>query len=235
MPDADMTNTLVIGAESGHVRTTKTWVLGRLLRDGDDRLDKELEEREQAHIPPSDTGFSTTTSQTQPKGKGKGKDRPWEALRISVYEVIPGAPHGVPSRDWVWFSGYVAILMQLAISIIPWIKSQEWGTFMIAVVGNFLALVEGSLPQWKREKWACPKKGGATVTITQGNGSRHAMVILQSKGKGLDIEILAQGTRTKKASMFTRVSTSVLALLWIALLGTVSGLKIDTWCESIFP
>jgi len=233
MPDTEMVNTLVIGAVSGHIRTTKTWILGRLLRDGDDLVDKEMDDREEAHIPPSATPSSIASSQDQLKGKAK--DRPWEALRVSVFEVIPGAPHGIPTRDWVWWSGYVIIIVQLAISIIPWIKSQEWGTFMIAGVGNFLALLEGSLPQWRREKWACPKTGGATVTITQGNGSRHAMVILQSRGKGLDIEILAQGTRTKKASTFTRISTAVLALLWIALLGTVSGLKIDTWCKSTFP
>src|SRR6187402_327767 len=90
MPDADMVNTLVIGAQSGHIRTTKTWILGRLLRDGDDRVDKEMADREQAHVPPNATQQLHKDS-PQVQVKGKGKDRPWEALRISVYEVIPGA------------------------------------------------------------------------------------------------------------------------------------------------
>jgi len=204
-------------------------VLGRLLRDGDDRVDKEMEGREQAHVPPGTTGLKPTED-----AKDKGKDKEWEALRVSVYELVPkaeqGTAHGTPTIDWVWLSGYVMILVQLCISIIPWIKFNEWGTFMIAVCGNLLALVEGSLPQWRMEKWAAgPRTGSATVTITQGNGSRHAMVILGTKGEGLDLEILAQGTRTKSAGILTRISTAVLALLWVALLGTVSGLKIDTW------
>lgn len=42
MPEADIRNVLVIGAESGHIRTTDSWVLGRFLRDYDDRVDEEL-------------------------------------------------------------------------------------------------------------------------------------------------------------------------------------------------
>jgi hypothetical protein len=100
------------------------------------------------------------------------------------------------------------------------------------ICGDLLAIVEGSLPKWKREKWACPKKGGATVTITQGNGSRHAMVIVGKKGVGLDLEILALGTRTAHVSRATRVATAVLTFLWILLMISGSGLKIGTWCKS---
>lgn len=65
---------------------------------------------------------------------------------------------------------------------------------MVTVIGNFLALVGSSLPQWNTEKWSCPKEGGATVTITQGNGSRNAITILGKPKIGLDLEILARGT-----------------------------------------
>ena len=51
MPDTDMANTLVIGVTGDHRRTTKSWVLGRLLRDFDDRVDEDMK-HEQAHAPP---------------------------------------------------------------------------------------------------------------------------------------------------------------------------------------
>src|SRR3954470_1185408 len=98
MPSTDMPNTLVIGAVSGHIRATKTWALGRLLRDGDDCVDEEMVGREKAHVPPGSTGFGTTDEVSKDekeskKGKGKVRDKEWEALRVSVYQLIPEAEH----------------------------------------------------------------------------------------------------------------------------------------------
>ena len=222
MPAADVDNTIVIGAKSGHARATKSWVLGRLLRDFDDLVDESMRD-EQAHVPPD------TNCEEQSSGRGK----PWEALRVTVLEVEDNPPtaHGVPKLDWVWFSGFGTIIIQLAISAVPWIIHGNWETFMVVLVGNFIALVEGSLPQWGREKWDCPKTGGSTVTITQGNGSRHAVTILGKRGVGLDLEILARGTRTARASRLTRIATAGLAILWILLLVFAAGMEQDTWCE----
>jgi len=236
MPDTDMANTLVVGAATGHVRTTKSWILGRLLRDMDDSLDAEMED-EADHVPPDQEAEAKKTAApaTKPlvtKGRGK-KSKAWEALRVSVYEVDanPPCPHGVPVLDLAWFTGWVVILVQLGISIVPWIIHGDWSAFLISAAGNTLALVEGSLPQWREEKWACTKNGGATVTLTQGNGSRHAIVIKGKRGVGLDLEILAQGTRTSHASSFTRAAITGLALLWMLFLITVSGIKQNTWCK----
>ncbi|GAB1314548.1 Solute carrier family 40 protein (Fragment) [Madurella fahalii] len=235
MPDADMANTNVIGADSGHSRATTSWVLGRLLRDADDRVDHEMRD-EQNHVPPVFAGEikSPSSSESAEKVAGSPSSRPkWEALRVTVYDVDdePPVPHGVPTRDWVWYSGLVVIFIQLIISIIPWIVTGDWGTFLVTAGGNALALIGGSLPQWRSEKWACPRKGGATVTITQGNGSRHAIVILgkRKQGVGLDLEILARGTRTAVPSLFTRIASALLALLWIVLLVTVAGFEENSW------
>ncbi|OTB08093.1 hypothetical protein M426DRAFT_317197 [Hypoxylon sp. CI-4A] len=225
MPDTDMGNANVIGAVSGHSRSTKSWVLGRLLRDEDDRVDEEMRD-EQSHIPPTVPGEAPPTNRQVPTQAPE-----WEALRVTVYEVDenPPAPHGVPTLDWVWFSGIAVIITQLGISVAPWVVDGDWAVFLITAAGNALALIGGSLPQWRQEKWSCPRKGGATVTITQGNGSRHAVVILGKKGKGLDLEILALGTRTSRPTFFTRLALAVLAFLWIILLVTVSGLEENTW------
>jgi hypothetical protein len=163
-------------------------------------------------------------------------EKPWEALRISVFELDleRGLAHGVPTRDWVWFSGITVIFLQLCVSIIPWILHRAWDVFLITASGTMLAVLGGSLPQWTKEKWSCPKKGSDTVTLTMGNGSRHAMVILGQRGTGLDFEILARGTRTTTPTWTTRVATGVLAVLWVALLLTACGLKLNAWCKSIF-
>ena len=236
MPDADMTNTMVIGAVSSHSRTTKSWVLGRLLRDEDDRVDGEMKQ-EQNHVPPNATAelHKGHPPAYQDPNATAAPAPEWEALRVTVYEVDdnPPVPHGVPTLDTVWFSGIAVILIQLVVSAVPWIVSRDWGIFLVTVVGTVLALLNGSLPQWREEKWSCTKKGGATVTITQGNGSRHAIAILGKKGVGLDLEILAIGTRTASPSMFTRDASAVLALFWIVLLVVVAGLNENSWCKGI--
>lgn len=236
MPETDIANTNVIGADSGHIRTTSSWVLGRLLRDEDDRIDEKMggeldhEPPPPGNGPPKEPPVPITTEKSS-------RPRPqWEALRITVYDVVKNPPcdHGVPILDPVWWSGVIVIIAELAISIIPWILYNDWGPFLIAAAGNTLALISASLPQWRAEKWSCPKKGGATVTITQGNGSRHAIVILNNRkdGVGLDLEILARGTRTAASSLFTKAISTILTFLWIVLLINVSGLKENTWCKS---
>lgn len=227
MPRTDMANTTVIAAQTGHIRTTNSWVLGRLLRDMDDRLDDSMKD-ELPHVTPG--RVQSFIKSAAPRKEGS---KPWEPLRISVFEVIdePGYVHGIPHRDLVWVSGFVVIIVQLVIAIIPCAIDGEWGTFLITGFGNVLALLEGSLPQWREEKRSCPKNGGATVTITQGNGNRHAILILGKKNVGLDLEILARGTRTAQPSLFTRLSAAILAVLWIGLLITASGFKINTWCK----
>ncbi|KAH8723096.1 hypothetical protein GQ44DRAFT_621333 [Phaeosphaeriaceae sp. PMI808] len=229
MPDTDMANILVIGAISGHVRTTKSWVLGRLLRDLDNIVDKEMACEAPHHQP--DKEHNEHEAIPFPTEGTNTKTKAWEALRVSVYEVneTPPCGHGVPILDWAWFSGFVIIIIQFGISAIPWALHNDWSAFLLTACGNSLALVEGSLPQWREEKWACTKKGGATVTITQGNGTRHAVVIKGKRGVGLDFEILAQGTRVTKASPFTRFAIGGLAILWILFLITTSGIKEHTW------
>ncbi|KAF8847716.1 hypothetical protein BDZ45DRAFT_636646 [Acephala macrosclerotiorum] len=206
MPDTDMANVQVIGTESGFVKTTKAWVLGRLLRDARHYITERLDSEPDATTPNQRVAF-----------------------RVYIYELQEEADHGVPNRDWVWYSRFLIILVQLAISIVPWILSSQWGAFLVTLSGNVLALVEGSLSPWKKEKWATPKRGSATVTLTQGNGSRLAMVFLGNKNVGLDLEILAQGNYIPQVSLVIKVITVVLSVLWIALLVTISGLKLGTW------
>lgn len=236
MPDADVPNTLVVGSKSGHSRFTTSWVLGRLLRDANDRVDKELH-NEKAHQ------SSEQVRQANQPRMYSTMSRPaagpeWEALRVTVYEFSrrPPLPHGVPTTDLIWWSGFVVILLELIIAMIPWIVDKDWAPFLVTASGNVLALFGSSLPQWRAEKWACPHNGGDTATITEGNGSRHAVLIIGRKDVGLDLEILARGTRTSKSSMFTKITSVILAILWICHLIAVAGMGQNTWCTLLpFP
>lgn len=233
MPNADTSNVMLIEVKSGHYAITRTWVLGRLMRDLSDKLDttrlggKEIPGRIRA------TG-KQKVSPTDPSPELQ----PLESLRIKVYktQVEPSHDHAVPVVDWIWFSGFAIILVQLIISIIPWILDGNWAIFMVTISGVVLALIGGSLPQWRKEKWATKKGGGPTVALTTGVGSRQVIVILGREKVGLDLSILANQTALPQVSSLTRLATGTLALLWIFYIVTVAGLEqgSGTWCTSRF-
>ncbi|OJD33068.1 uncharacterized protein BKCO1_3300061 [Diplodia corticola] len=229
MPESGST-LLVIDPNSGHSRQTKNWILDRLWRDFNDRLDDTMRD-ELPHIPPGDGDNEQQEPARRGNGDGQGQKRPFEGLRVTVFEFEDKPPneHGVPALDLVWFMGILVIAVQLGIAAIPWGVNGQWDTFLVTAAGNLFAGMSGSLPQWRREKWACPKKGGQTVAITEGNGSRSVIVILGKRGVGLDLEILARGTRTVPASPFTRITNTILAVFWILLLITVAAMKQSTW------
>ena len=214
----------VINANSGYTRESRSWVLGRILRDGEEPLTD-------------------------------------EALSVTVYESVENKElqqvAGKPTRGRLWFVGHTIMLVQLGIAAIPLGLYDDWGIFLVTVVGTLLALVTGALKQWKVEKYACRTGSKKNIVLTAGNGARHAMVIL-GKGKGLDFEDLAggegprmgrpwenhgwfvtTGTNNKpRAILFkglpldfwlTRVVCLSLAVVWIALLISVAGLKQNAW------
>ncbi|RSL47580.1 hypothetical protein CEP51_015755 [Fusarium floridanum] len=247
MPPADVEEVLVIGADTGHSRTSSNWVLGRLLRDVTNQIDGEMHS-EESHTPPStdddkntstekaafETPQSSFSNQSQLSGSltERSNGKSWEALRVSVFTVAkdPKPGHGVPALDLVWYSG-IFIIIQLSLSIIPWGLYGEWHVFLITAFENILAVAEGSIPQVREEKWARPRQGGATVAITQRNGSRHVVLIENDRKSknGLDLEILARATRAIRSALLTKVATAVLASLWVVLLITVARMEEHAW------
>lgn len=202
MPPPDYQVT-VIGAKTGHIRSNRSWVIGRLLRDFESTLDI-------------------------PKMNKLAPD--YEALRVSVFQVDRRHEAGVPIRDWVWYSGFFITLVQIAISVIPLVTSSDWAPLFITIAGVFLAQLQGAIFQWREEKWACPTRGGWTLSLTQGNGSRNVMVIL-GNNHGLDLEILATTNQTARPSIWTRVFVTLMAILWLVLLVCVAGLNDNSWCK----
>ncbi|KAK0482473.1 hypothetical protein IW261DRAFT_1418036 [Armillaria novae-zelandiae] len=158
-------------------------------------------------------------------------------LSITVFEAVEGDSAGRPSVDLWWYSGLVVIIIQHALAAIPCGLHKNWSILFITSAGTMLALITGSLPQWRREKWACRRKTKKICSVTGGNGTRHVMVIL-GKGVGLDLEDLAaaesprmrqRGKDDNLEFRFTQVACLLLAILWIVFLITVTALKEDTW------
>lgn len=204
MPPPDFRCT-VVGAKSGHSRENKSWVIGRILRDYEQRA------------PPL----------TQDK-----KSSSWESLRVSIFRIKAKTMTGVPTCDWVWFSGLGVVLVQIVIALVPLLLHKEWIVLLLTCCGTLLAFSNGLLAQWCDEKWDCPKEGGGDVTITQGNGSRHSIVVLGGKNAP-DLEILAHSDSGMTSSLSTRVVAGLQALLWVLVVITVAGLKQGGWCKSV--
>ncbi|KAI0324849.1 hypothetical protein GY45DRAFT_1331089 [Cubamyces sp. BRFM 1775] len=154
------------------------------------------------------------------------------SLNIAFYRTVSGhgvPKAGVPARDWVYWSGVLVILAQLAISVIPGALHGNWIVLVVTIGGTVLALLGSGLPQWREEKYAAreidPKKGPEVVCLTRGNGSTFAMVVISETG--IRLEDLAGGRDKRRWT--TSVMSALLSILWIVLLLTVEGLNGDAW------
>ncbi|KAL8867411.1 MAG: hypothetical protein Q9198_008524 [Flavoplaca austrocitrina] len=189
MPSTPDCPSILVNTEAGYSRTNTSWMLGRILRD--------LEQR-------------------TPQGT--------HGLCITIYRAMPTT--GTVRHDWVWYSGFVVITLQLAVATIPWAWRGNWLILLATACGTLLALSGGALPQWKAEKWACRPNSPETYCLLRGNGHQQVIVI-ESAGMGLNLEDLASSR--VPGLPFHRLLTTVLAALWTVFLVTVAGLREDTW------
>ncbi|KAI1407755.1 hypothetical protein F5Y13DRAFT_205672 [Hypoxylon sp. FL1857] len=197
MPASDCPSFLV-NCSNGFVRENKSWILGRLLRDHEIRC--EVDPR------PLDEG-------------GRA-----ESIRIDIFNLLP-ASH--PTCDFVWWLGWMTLLAQVGIAIIPWVLYDDWGIILVTLCGNFLVATTCALPQWTEEKWAAPQLKRDKVTcLTRGNGHLHIMVFIGTQGSW-NLECLANRTFIPRPE--TRWLSLLLAILWTCLLISVSGLQEHTW------
>ncbi|PCH39033.1 hypothetical protein WOLCODRAFT_46740, partial [Wolfiporia cocos MD-104 SS10] len=136
---------------------------------------------------------------------------------------------GVPDRDWVYWSGVLVMLAQLAVACIPGVLYGNWVILILTGGGTALALAGGALPQWSKEKWDVREVDpGArdVVCLTRGNGDTTVQVIV-SEGRGLKLEDIAAAR--DKPSPVTVPATFALAVLWIVHLLTVEAVETDAW------
>lgn len=214
----------VINGKSGYVRDNTSWIIGRIVRDFEAWVQKDVKVHLDGMI---DQRWKEDKDKADP---GSDVPRPPQAgLCVSVYKAEP-AVKGYAGYDLVYWLGFATAIVQLGIAAIPCGIHGDWGILLITATGILLSFVSGCLPQWKEEKWACRRKSTKNVILTRGNGSQHAIVVL-GEGKGLDLEDLAAGQTNidVSASWVTRVSVTILAALWILVLITAAGLERNTW------
>ncbi|KAI1479021.1 hypothetical protein F4774DRAFT_141496 [Daldinia eschscholtzii] len=197
MPTSDCPS-LLVTCSNGFVRENQSWILGRLLRDHE--IKYAVDPR------PEDEG-------------GRA-----ESIRIDIFNLLPVTR---PTYDFVWWLGWIVLLVQVGIAIIPWVLYDDWGIFLITLSGNLFVAATCALPQWTQEKWAGRLLGRDKVTcLTRGNGHFHIMVFIGARGSW-DLESLA--TRTPVPRPETRWISLLLAILWTCLLISISGLEEHTW------
>jgi len=150
----------VYNLKNGYVRENKNWIIGRILRDNIMRLNK-----------------------TDPLGGN--------AIRISVYDAQRSSTSpSIAGKGHVRSFGVVVMVLQLGIAAIPFAVYGEWGILLITVAGTLLALMAGSLPQWRVEKYPEDTQSAKDFALTTGNGSRDIMII-RGNEECLDLEEMA--------------------------------------------
>ena len=224
MPSNPDCECVVINGRNGYLRANSSWILGRLVRDFESWRGPEIEAKlsQMLQEKRDELQKKADTNQVVPMPLRAG-------LCVSVYSASSKREAGVPDWDHVYYSGLIVAILQLAVAAIPFGIYGDWGVLMITAVGIILAFATGSLPQWKREKWACRKKN-KIVILSRGNGSQHAIVI-KGHNNALDLEDIASGQKNidASASLSTRFALTTLAILWVFLLITAAGVSANTW------
>ncbi|KAK7742425.1 hypothetical protein SLS62_010733 [Diatrype stigma] len=220
---------VVINLQSGYARANHSWVLARLYNTyqywmpDEVRAFRTKRDEEEGLLGNNINNASGSTHVETTKRDHRA------ALCVAVYRWSRNRASGVPKTDWLWWSGLAATAVQLGIAAVPLGISGDWTILLVTAAGNMLAYASASLPQWRQEKWAARRlQGGKSkdVALTEGNGARHVIIVLGEEGS-LDLEDLA--TRSPPDLPSTRVFVSALALLWLALLLTSTGIRANTW------
>ncbi|KAJ5355825.1 hypothetical protein N7517_010434 [Penicillium concentricum] len=256
MPPAPDSSLRVINIGTGYMRFNRSWTLGRVFQNYEYWMPAEVEQRLQNH-PVLYQDEEAGNADTEMPGKATAATEtylnprkfvsPHQArLCVSVYEWALDGPYPVakPGYDWVYWLGIVVTVIQLGISAIPFGLDKDWSIFLVTVAGTILSYASGALPQWRKEKWACRTlERRKDVALTLGNGTQHVVVVLGAKG-GLDLEDMAGGQllddgegRARRSrwmqlmspSNTTRLMTFLLAVLWLMLLLTSTGIQEHAW------
>jgi hypothetical protein len=227
----------VVNLTSGYGRSNRSWLLARFVKTYPFWMPAGVRARIKPPSPPprakrngAPAVLSAQDGAGTGGGGGGGEHAPTQeraALCVAVYQWKSAPRPGHPVPDLVWWSGYVASAVQLVVAAVPLRLHDDWSILMATVVGTVLAYASASLPQWRREKWHSRVGRNKPVALTLGNGSEH-VIIIEGSDTGYDLEALAGGPRTQD-STYTVIWTSVLAVLWLALLITCTGIKANTW------
>ena len=228
MPDPDC-SAIVVNTNSGYIRTNRSWIVGRIVRDVDHWMDGTSKVKIKTLI---ETAQSDETAKMQTRNKllnlnEKLQRVPKKGLCVLIYRASRDDNSTVGFRDWMWLLSIAVLSAQLGIAAIPCGLYGQWEILLVTVCGTILAFGTTCLPQWFHEKWSCRRlEKRKIVALTQGNGAQHVIIIEGDVGS-YDFEDLAASAAVPEV---TTVAWFLCALvLWTALLITVSGIRSNTW------
>ncbi|CAG9954297.1 unnamed protein product [Clonostachys rosea f. rosea IK726] len=220
----------VINGKSGYVRDNTSWILGRIMRDYEYWMNDKIRKRVNEMIEEKYQEECQKARDKEPESEPGVTRRSQIGLCVAFYSAKT-AEKGAIYLDKVYLSGFFVAVFQLGIAAIPCGLWGDWSILLVTISGILLAFASGSLPQWRKEKWACRTGNPKTVILTRGNGACHAIVISDPDGRGLDLETLAAGQINVDVSttLSSRIVVGLLAVLWVALLVSASGIKNNIW------
>ncbi|KAK5998587.1 hypothetical protein PT974_00968 [Cladobotryum mycophilum] len=215
----------VINLKSGAQRSNNSWLLGRFVKTYSYWMPPEVR--------PCHSNKTVRSKSVDEENTFAGNEKPLSALLdvpyalcVAVYCWREDSSPGIPTRDLVWWSGYIVSLIQLGIATIPLCLYGDWAILLAIGSGTILAYSSASLPQWRKEKWNS-RRSKMPIALMQGNGVHH-VIIIDGGYNGLDLEALAAGLRVID-SRSTRISIFLLSFLWLALLVSCTGIRANTW------
>lgn len=213
----------VINAQSGYLRSNKSWVLSRILRDfehwrGDEPIKIENAKLEELR--------AEAKKEAEEDGKSFNPEDVRIGLRITIWQCKEAS--GKPPGDWIYYIGFGVAILQLGIAAIPWGLYGEWLIFLIVLAGTLLSFLSGAIPQWQKEKFGVRTSDKKDVFLTRGNGDHDVLLILGCDN-GMDLEALASPYRELKGITYTRRLSLLIATFWILLLLTIAGYGQHTW------
>ncbi|KAK7688520.1 hypothetical protein QCA50_008058 [Cerrena zonata] len=156
-------------------------------------------------------------------------------LTVTFYKTTKnddnGRIQGVPTLDWVYYSGIFVILLQLGIAVIPGAVDKDWRVFVVTAGGTMLSLLSGALPKWRAEKWngrrSYKDSDRTVVCLTRGSGYDDVIVII-SEGK--DQYRLEDIARTRYAPVAgTTAFTLILCIAEILLVTILAAIDEHEW------
>ncbi|KAF2649246.1 hypothetical protein K491DRAFT_611237 [Lophiostoma macrostomum CBS 122681] len=222
MPALADSSCIVMNGKSGYCRSNKHWVIGRLVRDYNSWMETEIREKTQKTIREISEAPGGLSADIEDIEGGPAPLRPVpRSLCVAVYDPSDAIKQSVPTQDWIAWSGFVAIVVQVGLSVAPLVQYEDPTVILITVLGTVLAYISISLRQWRREKWACRVKTEQSFVLTKGNGSQHAIVITGNQ-QGLNLEDLAMPSEPVDGC--TKACVCILALGSVFLLVMAASL-----------
>lgn len=223
LPDPDCPCIITRANSLPTTSANQSWLLGRLVRNHEYwRVPLIKDALKSGRISDQDASRDFIVKpHAEPRLKG---------LHVFIYRLVQSTPTDRSlSKDWPWFSGLITTIIQLGIAAIPAGLYGEWEILLITAGGTALAYATAHVSGYSPFLRSRALSGSAVFTLTEGNGSRTAIVFIKDEGIGVDLEYLTRVEFTEGSQILRIVAASVQLVFWVALLITVSGLKAHTW------